>query len=100
MTGVPQVQFAGAAFHSLRGQGVIVTGGASGIGADIVRAFAEQGCRVGFVERFFGLLIEHYAHPLNVYAAFVCVRNIPKATKLENAIPRGFCSAEIAVMLI
>ena len=51
MTGVPQVQFAGAAFHSLRGQGVIVTGGASGIGADIVRAFAEQGCRVGFVDR-------------------------------------------------
>ena len=51
MTGVAQVQFAGAAFHSLRGQGVIVTGGASGIGADIVRAFAEQGCRVGFVDR-------------------------------------------------
>ena len=29
---------------------MIVTGGA-GIGADIVRAFAEQGCRVGFVDR-------------------------------------------------
>ena len=31
-------------------RGVIVTGGAA-IGADIVRAFAEQGCRVGFVDR-------------------------------------------------
>jgi NAD(P)-dependent dehydrogenase (short-subunit alcohol dehydrogenase family) len=48
---VPQVEFAGAAFHSLRGQGVIVTGGASGIGADIVRGFAGQGCAVGFLDR-------------------------------------------------
>ena len=48
---VPQVEFAGAQFHSLRGQGVIVTGGASGIGADIVRGFAAQGCAVGFLDR-------------------------------------------------
>ena len=51
MATVPQVQFAGVRFHSLAGQGVIVTGGAAGIGADIVRAFAQQGCRVGFVDR-------------------------------------------------
>jgi NAD(P)-dependent dehydrogenase (short-subunit alcohol dehydrogenase family) len=48
---VPQVEFAGAQFRSLRGQGVIVTGGASGIGADIVRGFAAQGCTVGFLDR-------------------------------------------------
>ena len=48
---VPQVEFAGAQFHSLRGQGVIVTGGASGIGADIVRGFAAQGCMVGLLDR-------------------------------------------------
>jgi NAD(P)-dependent dehydrogenase (short-subunit alcohol dehydrogenase family) len=48
---VPQVEFAGARYGSLRGQGVIVTGGASGIGADIVRAFVAQGCAVGFVDR-------------------------------------------------
>ena len=47
---VPQVTFAGVRYNSLKGQGVIVTGGASGIGADIVRAFAGQGCRVGFVD--------------------------------------------------
>jgi NAD(P)-dependent dehydrogenase (short-subunit alcohol dehydrogenase family) len=51
MATVPQVQFAGVRFHSLAGQGVIVTGGASGIGADIVRAFVAQDCRVGFVDR-------------------------------------------------
>ena len=48
---VPQVSYAGVTYHGLRGKGVIVTGGASGIGADIVRAFAGQGCRVGFVDR-------------------------------------------------
>jgi len=48
---VPQVEFAGARFNSLNGQGVIVTGGASGIGADIVRGFAAQGCAVGFLDR-------------------------------------------------
>ncbi|MES3012873.1 MAG: SDR family oxidoreductase [Pseudomonadota bacterium] len=48
---VPQVEFAGAQFHSLHGLGVIVTGGASGIGADIVRGFAAQGCAVGFLDR-------------------------------------------------
>ncbi len=46
-----QPAFAGAAYASLKGQAVIVTGGASGIGADIVRAFAAQGCSVGFLDR-------------------------------------------------
>lgn len=50
MAGIPQVHYAGVAFHGLRGKGVIVTGGAGGIGADIVRAFAAQGSRVGFVD--------------------------------------------------
>ena len=48
---IPEVAFAGVAFHSLRGRSVLVTGGASGIGADIVRAFARQGCTVGFLDR-------------------------------------------------
>src|SRR3954451_24604705 len=47
---VPLVEFAGARYGSLRGQGVIVTGGASGVGADIVRAFVGQGCVVGFLD--------------------------------------------------
>lgn len=38
------VAFAGVRFNSLQGRSLLVTGGATGIGADIVRAFAGQGC--------------------------------------------------------
>lgn len=37
-------------YPSLKGRTVFITGGASGIGAELVRAFAGQGCRVGFVD--------------------------------------------------
>ena len=40
-----------AKYPSLKDRNVFVTGGASGIGAEIVRAFAAQGSRVGFVDR-------------------------------------------------
>jgi hypothetical protein len=39
-----------ARYPSLQGKSVIVTGGASGMGEATVRAFAEQGARVGFVD--------------------------------------------------
>lgn len=39
-----------ATYPSLEGVAVIVTGGASGIGAETVRAFAGQGARVGFID--------------------------------------------------
>jgi D-xylose 1-dehydrogenase len=39
-----------ALYPSLRDTGVIVTGGASGIGMEIVRAFAGQKSRVGFLD--------------------------------------------------
>lgn len=39
-----------ASYPSLRGTVVFVTGGASGIGQDTVRAFAAQGSHVGFVD--------------------------------------------------
>lgn len=40
-----------AQFPSLRGKRVFITGGGSGIGADVVRAFVAQGARVVFVDR-------------------------------------------------
>jgi len=39
-----------ATYPSLKGRTVYVTGGASGIGAEIVTGFVEQGARVGFVD--------------------------------------------------
>ena len=39
-----------ATYPSLADKRVVVTGGASGIGAEIVTAFAAQGARVGFVD--------------------------------------------------
>lgn len=39
-----------ARYPSLSGKIVYVTGGASGIGAEIVTAFADQGAQVGFVD--------------------------------------------------
>lgn len=39
-----------ARYPSLHGKVVFVTGGGSGIGADIVRAFAGQGAKVGFID--------------------------------------------------
>jgi NAD(P)-dependent dehydrogenase (short-subunit alcohol dehydrogenase family) len=39
-----------ATYPSLKGATVYVTGGAAGIGEYLVRAFAEQGSRVGFVD--------------------------------------------------
>ena len=40
-----------AAFHDLSGQSVYITGGGSGIGADLTEGFLEQGCKVAFVQR-------------------------------------------------
>lgn len=40
----------GAIYPDLEGRAVLVTGGGSGIGAAIVRAFARQKARVGFVD--------------------------------------------------
>ena len=40
-----------ASYPSLAGKAVFVTGGGSGIGADIVSAYARQGARVAFADR-------------------------------------------------
>lgn len=49
----------GPQYPDLAGKVVIVTGGASGIGEFIVRAFVRQGCKVGFID-----LLEHEGRKL------------------------------------
>lgn len=52
MTAMPQIAEARARaiYPSLAGKRVLVTGGASGIGAGMVEAFATQNCRVAFID--------------------------------------------------
>src|SRR5690348_15533273 len=40
----------GAVYPSLKGRTVLVTGGGSGIGEAVVRHFAAQGAKVGFID--------------------------------------------------
>ncbi|MEK1929997.1 MAG: SDR family NAD(P)-dependent oxidoreductase, partial [Pararhizobium sp.] len=37
-------------YSSLEGRAVLITGGASGIGAEMVKAFAAQGAKVSFID--------------------------------------------------
>ena len=39
-----------ATYPSLKGKSIVITGGASGIGKEIVLAFAEQGAKIGFID--------------------------------------------------
>jgi NAD(P)-dependent dehydrogenase (short-subunit alcohol dehydrogenase family) len=47
---VPKVVVEVARYPSLKGKGVVITGGGSGIGAGLVEHFCDQGCKVGFIE--------------------------------------------------
>ncbi len=44
------IEIQAASYPSLEGRGVIITGGASGIGMYLVQAFAAQGAKVGFID--------------------------------------------------
>jgi len=42
--------YATVRYHSLKDRSVVITGGASGIGEELVKAFAEQGATVSFLD--------------------------------------------------
>ncbi len=43
-------RYTSVSYRSLAGKPVVITGGASGIGAEMVRAFTAQGCKVAFLD--------------------------------------------------
>ncbi len=88
-------------YPSLKGRCVFVTGGATGIGASMVRAFARQGMRIGFVD------IDDAAGPalaseLNANGNSVCFSKVDVAeiSALQAAIAkfeRGFGPVDVLV---
>ena len=44
------MDYSSVRYASLAGRGVLITGGASGIGAEMVKAFVAQGARVSFID--------------------------------------------------
>ena len=87
-----------AIYPSLKGKAVFVTGGASGIGADIVRAFAGQGSRVGFVD-LDAERGEALAHELGAAARFEpCdLRDIDALRRAFGKLKEGVGPAEVLV---
>ena len=66
-----------AIYPSLTGKTVFITGGAQGIGAEIVRAFAAQGARVGFLDRDAAASAALVAELPGVAHALCDLRDIP-----------------------
>lgn len=79
-----------AAYPDLADRAVIVTGGATGIGADIVRAFAAQGAKVAFLdilkEPGLALVAELKATAAHGPAFFVC--DLTDMTELKRTVER------------
>ncbi len=80
----------GAIYPSLRGKTVVVTGGGSGIGEAIVRRYADQGAKVGFLdfarEPSLALEAELRKAGAAVHFEFVDLRDIPALRKSIDTI--------------
>lgn len=80
-------------YPSLDGQAVFVTGGATGIGAALVEAFAEQGARVAFID------LEEQAGTALAQSTGAWFRavDVTNVAALKNSI--GAATAELGPML-
>jgi NAD(P)-dependent dehydrogenase (short-subunit alcohol dehydrogenase family) len=84
----------GATYPSLRDRTVLITGGGSGIGAEITRHFAHQGTRVGFIDiavaESEALVAELTAEGCEVLFQNVDLRDIPAVRAGIDAIRAAF----------
>lgn len=84
----------GAIYPSLRDRTVLITGGGSGIGAEITRHFAHQGTRVGFIDiavaESEALVAELSAEGCAVHFQNVDLRDIPAVRAGIDAIRAKF----------
>jgi NAD(P)-dependent dehydrogenase (short-subunit alcohol dehydrogenase family) len=90
-----------AVYPSLRGAVVFITGGASGIGADIVRAFVGQGSQVGFIdiddERGGALVEELEPQGAKIHFAACDLRDIDALRRAFGALQGALGPATILV---
>jgi D-xylose 1-dehydrogenase len=91
----------GAIYPDLAGKTVIVTGGGSGIGAAIVRAFVRQNAKVGFIDVAEGpanaLVAEIGREGSNVRFAPADIRDIDALRKGIAALTNVFGAADVLV---
>ena len=92
---------AGAVYPDLAGKSVIVTGGGSGIGAAIVRAFVRQGAKVGFIdiarEPSLALLEELEGEAVGVRFVEADLRNIAALRAAIAAIANAQGAADVLI---
>jgi D-xylose 1-dehydrogenase len=91
----------GAIYPSLKDKTVIVTGGGSGIGEAIVRGFAEQGAKVGFLdfarEPSEALAKDIKAAGGKVHFEFVDLRDIDALRKAIDGVRKAFGPVNVLV---
>jgi D-xylose 1-dehydrogenase len=88
----------GAIYPDLEGKSVIVTGGGSGIGAAIVRAFARQNAKVGFIdiaEAPSRALVRELGHHVHFEAADI--RDVAALRRAIDAIVTRHGAAEVLI---
>ena len=76
-----------ATYPSLRDRVVLITGGASGIGAEIVAAFAAQGSRVAFLD----LDATHGARVWFAAMAYVLIDSLRRIGLAKTDLARATC---------
>jgi D-xylose 1-dehydrogenase len=91
----------GAIYPSLKGKTVLVTGGGSGIGEAIVRRYADQGAKVGFLdfakEPSAALAAELKAAGHTVHFEFCDLRDIPAMRSAIDAVRKALGPITILV---